>query len=211
MDYQGNTNKDKSKKVERPEKAIEKIVTGEVVVRKKSFGQRFKGIFFGGDFKTAATYVAADVLLPSLRNMLADATKGAVDRVIYGESAYTRRGRAPEYRPRVQYNNPINRATRDPRELSARLPDQPPHPYRQNRHEASEIILASREEAELVLERLIDIVDKYDTASLADLYDLVGLKSDHVDNKWGWTFLNTAQVIQLREGYLLELPPLEVL
>lgn len=208
-DYQSNSNKKKAEKAQLPEKKIEKVVTGEVVTRKKSLMQRFKSVFFGGDFKAAAAFVAADVLRPALRNMMADAGKGAIDRVVYGESAYQRR-RVQEMRPRVQYNNPISRAARDPREV-VYLPDQPPHPYRQNRHEANEIILASREEAELVLERLIDIVDKYDVASLADLYDLVGLPSTHVDNKWGWSFLNNATVTQIREGYLLELPQLEAL
>ena len=71
------------------------------------------------------------------------------------------------------------------------------------------MILASREEAELVLERLLDIISKYEVASLADLYDLTGLPSSHVDNKWGWTYLNNTEIRQVRDGYLLDLPPLE--
>lgn len=210
MDYQGNSNKGKGKQVEKTEKPqIEKVVSGEVVRRERSLGRRFKDVFFGGEFKSAIRYVAADILLPSARNMFADAGKGAIDRMIYGDTGRSR-GRPSHMGPRVSYNNPINRAARDPRERVS-LPDQPPHPYRQSQHEASEIIIASREEAELVLERLIDIVDQYDHASLADLYDLVGLASGHVDNKWGWSYLSNARVTQVREGYLLELPPMEAL
>lgn len=210
MDYQSNSHKNKAQgeKPSKEDKKIEKIVTGEVVEKKKNIGRKFKDIFFGGDFKTAAGYVAGDIILPSLRNMFADAAKGAVDRVIFGESAYSRR-RVHEMRPRVSYNNPIRRDPRDSRTVY--LPDQPPHPYRQNRREANDIIIGNREEAEAVVERLIDIVDQYDEATLADLYELLGLPHNHVDQKWGWTFLKNAEVRQTRDGYLLDLPPLEAL
>lgn len=206
----GNTNKAKEKKIAKETKKVEKVVSSEVTTKKKGVGHRFKSIFFGGDFKNAISFVAADVLLPSLRNMVADATKGAVDRVLYGESHY-QRSRHPEYRTRVNYQNPISRSRTDPRDPRERiyLPDQPPRPFRQGRHEVDDIIIVDRQEAELVVERLIDIVNQYDVASLADLYDLVGIPSTHVDNKWGWTLLTSAEVVQVRDGYMLRLPPLE--
>ena len=42
-----------------------------------------------------------------------------------------------------------------------------------------------------------------------DLYDLTGLPSAHVDNKWGWTYLTNTEIRQIRDGYLLDLPPME--
>ena len=207
MDYDSNSNEKRKKAkaaAERPK--VEKVVTGEVTERKKSLGTKFKGIFFGGDFKSAAHYVAADVLLPAARNMLADATKGAVDRVIYGDTRRPDRydGR-PNYAGRVQYNNPINRAARpDPRDprRSQSMP---------RRNDPAEFVVPDRDEAEQVLDRLIDLVDQYETASLADLYDLLGMRTQNTDYKWGWTNLNSAQIVQLREGYLLQLPELEPL
>ena len=47
------------------------------------------------------------------------------------------------------------------------------------------MILNSRSESELVLESLQDIIDKYDVASVADLYQLVGLPTAYTDNKLG--------------------------
>jgi hypothetical protein len=206
MEYSGNTNK--AKEPPQEEKVIEKIVVGTVIQKPKPLGRRFKDIFLGGDAKTAAQYVVGDVLLPSLRNLIVDMTTKGVERIVFGESSYRRR--PTEYRPRVQYNNPINRM-RDPRELSARLPDQPQRQYRTTRRDFNDIILADRVEAELVIERLIDIIEKYKEVTLADLYDLLGLPSTHVDNKWGWTYLNNAEVRQIRDGYLIDLPPLEEL
>lgn len=197
---------------DKPEKVVEKVVVGEVVTRKRPIGKRFKEVFFGGDFKDAARFVAADVLLPAFRDLLFDAVKEGGRRIIYPLSQQSRR-RPTEYRPRVQYNSPVyrgSRETRDPRDpRGGYLPDQPPHIVRQPRHEVNELILISREEAELVLERLIDIIDKYQVASVADLYDLVGLPTSYVDNKWGWSFLNNVEIRQIREGYLIDLPPVE--
>jgi hypothetical protein len=208
-DYQGPG---KPKKEDSLDKKIEKVISGEVVERKIGLGARFKSIFFGGDFKTTVSYVAADVVFPAIRNMMADASKGAIDRFIYGDSAYPRRRQGSEYRARVQYNNPISRVAVDPRDprRPAYLPDQPPLP-RGTRQDAPEFILQSRDEAELVLERLRDIVDQYEAASVADLHDLLGLPQSHVDQKWGWTMLNTATITQVRDGFLLELPLLESL
>jgi hypothetical protein len=214
MDYQGNPNKDKEKI---PEKKIEKVVTGEVINKPKSIGRKFKDIFFGGELKAAARFVTADVILPAFRDLLVGAVTEGTRRIVYGESMYHRR-RPYEYRPRVSYNNPVSRPyttaysyPRDPRDPRDRpnLPDQPSRSWRQERPESNEIILAQRTDAELVVERLIDIIEKYEVASLADLYDLIGQQSSPIDNKWGWTYLRNVEVRQVRDGYLIDLPPLE--
>lgn len=206
MDYQGNTDKSKLGAQPKPEKNVEKVITGEVITREPSFGKKFKGVFFGGEFKNSMKYIAADVLLPAFRNLIVDATTKGMERIVFGESSYHRR--RPEFRSRVQYNSPVMRQLRDPRER-AYLPDQPPYPYRTARREAHEVILSSREEAEKVLEALIDIVEKYEVASLADLLELCGQPSAHTDNKWGWAYLHNAEIRQIRDGYLLELPTME--
>jgi hypothetical protein len=210
VDYQSNARKSKADKeeVKQPEKQIEKVVTGEVVQKPKTIGRKFKDIFFGGDFKVATKYVAADVLLPALRNLIVDMTSKGIERVVYGESSY--RQRNINYPPRIQYNNPIHRTLpADPRSRGY-LPGQQ-HMPRSDRREINDVILASRAEAELVVERLVDVIDKYEVASLADYYDLLGLPTTHVDNKWGWTFLNNIDIRQVRDGYLIELPALEVI
>jgi hypothetical protein len=201
LDYKGNSHKMREGASSRETKpVIEKVVTGEVVVAKRSFGQKFKGVFFGGEFKNAGRYVIAEVLLPALRNLMVDTTTKGVERMVYGERTHMRR--PTQYSSRTSYSNPMMRRDRP------YLPDQAPI-ARQVRRDTNDLILASRDEATLVLERLIDIVDKYNVASLADLYDLVGLPSSPVDNKWGWTYLNATEIRQVRDGYLLDLPPAE--
>lgn len=203
-DYQSNSDKNKREKVkpEGEEKTIEKVISGEVIKRKPPLGQRFKTIFFGGDAKGASRYIVGDVLLPALRNLVVDMTSKGIERMVYGDRG-PRRPSGFDYRPRIQYHSPIMR--QDPR-MPGRLPDQSP---RSTRRESAELVLSTRDEAELVLERLMDILEKYESVSVADLYDLCGLPSSHVDHKWGWFNLNTTEVRQVRDGFLLDLPPAE--
>ena len=74
------------------------------------------------------------------------------------------------------------------------------------RHDFDEIVLDSRVEAEAVIDRLFDLVSRYESATVADLYEIVGLSSTHIDHKWGWTDLRGAGVSRIRDGYLLDLP-----
>ena len=209
MDYTSNTNKDKEEQP-RPEKNIEKVITGDVVEKPRSVGRKFRNIFFGGNLTVAMKYVAGDILLPAARNMVVDVGRGTLERWVYGESPRSRR--PPEYGSRIQYNRPVYRSPlyHDPRE-PVHLPDQRPRYRSDGRRDPNDIVLASREEAELVVERLMDIVQQYESASLADLYELLGLPSSPVDNKWGWTYLSNLEIRQIRTGYLIELPSMEAL
>lgn len=206
MDYQGNSKKEQDKREAPEKKIVEKVVITEVIQKPKGPGRKFKEVFFGGDAKHAAVFVASDVLLPALRNLIVDmVTKGA-ERLIFGESNYRRRPGGTNYGARYQYQGGTGYSYRpDPRD---RLPLGRPGP-RQVRHEMNDIVIGTKEEAELVVERLTDILNQYEVASLADLYELLGLTPSHVDNKWGWTYLGSVQIRQIRQGYLLELPPLE--
>lgn len=192
-------------KEEKPKKDIQRVVTGDVVERKKPLGRRFKALFSGTEAKGAVHYIISDVMLPALKNLIVDATSKGVERMVYGDAP---RRRYEVGRPRVSYNSAsvVDRYARRP----GMLPDQPPLTQgRQRRQDVGEIILAAREEADIVIERLNDIIDKYEVASVADLHELCGLPSSHIDNKWGWMSLAYANVRQIREGFLIDLPPAE--
>jgi len=203
-DYQGNSKKSKEPK---PEKQLEKVVTGTVIIQKRTLGQKIKDTFVEADIRTVLKYVATDVLLPAARNMIVDASSKGVERLIYGERAI--RSRNFGHGPRITYNDPINRDWtrrdyRDPR-------TSPPGRSRIPRAGRNDYLLQTREEAELVLERMQDVLDMYKVVSVADLNELVGFPTTHIDHKWGWEFLGDAQVRPIREGFLIDLPPAEAI
>lgn len=206
MDYASNAKKDKVVPEEKPDKNIERVTTGEVIVKKKGIGAKFKDVFVMADFKSVAAYVVVDVLLPAAKNMIVDGASKGVERMMYGSASTRQRPYGPSG-PRVTYNQPVNRSYRDVISRSA-APRPEPGP-RNQRNVRDDFILSSREEAELVLERMNDILEQYEIVSVADFNELVGYPAVHTDNKWGWSFLGDVQIRQLREGYLIDLPPAE--
>lgn len=196
MDYAGNSNKEKDKK-NKPEKKIEKVVTGEVIIHKKPLGQKIHDLFIGATMKSVGTYVFSEVLVPAFKDMLFNAVNKGGERLVYGESTY-RRGYGPR-EPRMTYNSPINRGYR---ESEKRYSDRPSQAVSLR----NDYVLASRDEAEGILEQMSTIIDSYDVVSVADLKEMMGLVRSYVDDSWGWTSIIEANVRQIREGYLLDLP-----
>ena len=207
-EFPPNTKRDQEAKTEQQEKkAIEKVVTGEVVKRRTPLGIRFKNVFFGGDFKGSMFWVATEVLLPAAKNMVFDAWSEGGKRVLWGETR--RQGRStgyPGYTPRISYNTPVNRDPRDPRASYS-----PPSPAQRERLDIGQLIFSSREDAEMVIDTLREIIERYQVASVGDLHELMGLSTPYTDNKWGWTNLSQVTIRQIREGYLIELPNPEVI
>lgn len=73
-------------------------------------------------------------------------------------------------------------------------------------NEKLEVILKSRKEAELVLERMRELLIQFGTITVRDVKELVALPFVYLDEKLGWTNLDSAEIKQVRTGYLLLLP-----
>lgn len=204
-EFPSNAHKSKDKTAKpREEKKVERIVQSEVVRRKKPLGRKLSDTFVSGDARSVWAFVAVDVLIPAAKDMIADAVSQGVERMIYGEARSTsrRHGRRPNepYTNYNRYSSPYRRP--DPRE------ERRPQLSRRARanHDFDEIILPTRAEADEVLDRLFDLVSKYESATVADLYDLVGVSGNYTDDKWGWVDLRGAGITRVRHGYLLDLP-----
>lgn len=203
MDFPSNSAKSRFGDGKKPEKNVTKVVTMEVTTRKRPLGARFKDVFIGGESKAALRYVGYEVLLPALRNMIVDTTTKGIERVIYGDAAPRR-----EYgsNTRIAYNSPVSRYGHRPG--YSQSPLNRPTPSR-SRNAEIELLFGSREEAERVLEMMAEIVDTWEFASVADLHELSGLPSVHTDQKWGWSNLTSASVRQIREGFVIDFPPVQ--
>lgn len=187
-------------------KKIERVVQGEVSRRKVSRTKRFTQNVIGGDTQSVWSYVVGEVLIPAGQDMFLDAVKGGFERLIYGESSGPRsrsRGRGGHRDGYVSYNSISSRSrggSRDEprRELSR---------HARSSHNFDEILLKSRVEAEEVLDRMDDMIDRYDHVSVAEFYELCGVDSNFTERKWGWTDISGAGVSRIRSGdYVINLP-----
>lgn len=191
---------------------MEQVATGGVTRKKRSMRKQFSDSFVAGDMKSAMRYAIFDIAFPAARDMVVEMGSSALEKLIFGES----RRRGPMYHPQSGPTGVINYARQSASNYAgSRFTTGPQRAIsREARaaHNFDELVLDERIEAEQVIDRLFDLVSRYGTATVADLYELVGLVSTHVDHKWGWTDLAGAGVSRIRSGYLLDLPdpqPLE--
>ena len=197
-DYPTNNRYEREAKPSRENKNIKRVVNGKVVRKRKQqqgFAAAFQDIF---------GYVAKDVFIPYAKDMVSDAIVQGTDRLLFGES----RNRPAARRTsgggngRVSYN-------RYSKPSAPRRPDPAPRqvPERsRGMHQFDDIILASRIEADEVIDRLYDLLSQYEVVTVADFYELLGISPKYTDENWGWTDLRGATARRVRTGFMLDLP-----
>lgn len=179
-----------------PEKPrFEKAIEGEVVKRREGIASRLGRNFVSEDAGTVVSYVVLEVLLPAAKNMIVEAGQSALERIFYGDDRPRRRGDRQSY---INYQRPG-----EPR----REPDRAASRHARANHDFTVYVLPTRIDAMTIIEKLQYAIDEFKSATVADLYDLLGQSMDFPDYKWGWTNLSEAKVKAVRDGYILDLPP----
>jgi hypothetical protein len=69
-----------------------------------------------------------------------------------------------------------------------------------------EIVLPTKNDAEVVMEHLFQFIVLHDVVSVGDLYEAVGVIGTYEDTKWGWSNLAGSGVKKTPQGYQLVLP-----
>lgn len=201
-------NSNVSKTASAADKKITRVTTADPVRKRRSLRKQFSETFVAGDLRGAVSYVLLDVLLPAAKDMVVEAGSQGIERLIFGETR--RRGlRGPQAGATgyVQYNRMsgptvASRISGPARAMSRAA---------RSRFNFDEIVIESRTEAEEVIDQILEVVSRYGQATVADLYELVGINSTHTDHRWGWVDLHGAGVSRIRGGYLLDLPEPEPL
>lgn len=209
-DFPGNSRRppstDKTANPVDDKKKLDKVITGEVVRRKKPLARRFMDTFFSGDSTSVVGYLGKEVLLPALQNLITDFVTQGIEKAVYGEvrsSGRGIRGNAP--RTHISYDRPSSiRPSSHTAAPPGRRPVTQPSAF-----DIGEIILDSKINAQVVAEKLYETVEEYGSATVGHLNDLLGQTSAYTDHKWGWTDLSTMEIKRIREGYLLVLPEAE--
>jgi hypothetical protein len=211
-DYPANNAASRAPKPEAPElkkvdeKKIEVVVTGGVSRRKKPLSKRFTEMFFGDTLKSAAKYVFETVLLPATKDAIADMLSSGTERILYGDS------RSPSRRAGLRSgrnsSDPVSYNRFHPSSQQAYRREDPRQARNvRDSHDFDDIILATRPEAEIVIGKMFDMIGKYEQASIADLYQMLGITPKYTDERWGWTDFRGAGVQRINGGgYLLDLP-----
>lgn len=175
-----------------PEKKTEKVVTGNVKQRKKSGLSKAGSIFVPGDVDSVKNYIFMDVLVPSIKRAISDIVCNGIN-MLLGEP---NRGKSNSAGAKVSYRQYYQGEER--RDYN--------RPRAQAQYNYDDIIFETRGDAEEVLYRMEELLERFEVVSVADLFDMAGISCNYTDNKYGWTDLRNAHVERVRDGYIINLP-----
>lgn len=197
-DYPSNANGSDRPKVEKP------VVRGSVR-RKSSIFRSVKDEFISEDAPSVGSYILYDILLPALKDLISDIGHGALDMAMGTDSrgrGYGRRGdrRGGSY---ISYNRYY-----DDRDRRKRDRDDERYEVRRRNRDFDEFVFQYREDAEDVLDRMCDYLERFGDVPVSYFYDLCGetVPGDWTSDDWGWTNLAGARVRSVHRGYVIDLP-----
>lgn len=204
-DYPSNSNKSKTEKKDQPhEKKIQKVVSNGVTINKKRFFNKFKNSMVSEDVGTVGEYVVKDIILPTIKDLIFNAARGALEMILYG-NASGRNGRGKNvpynsistnsgvYRYDVSRNNQNNKNNR-----------QPPIDY----FDVNNVGFKTRADAEMVLDSLRTVLEEYPTVSITDFYDAFDTSAPYTANNYGWSNLSgDIKIKPYRGEWYIDFPP----
>lgn len=185
MQYNPNKNKDK-----KPEKKVDKVISGTAKVKKKSELRKVAGRFSEADALDVKSFVIQDIVIPGVKSLLYSAGEGVLNMVFFGGERPNRKKDDGSYGGRY-----IRRSERDRRES------------RKDKIDLDEIVLDTRGEAEDVLDKMYELLSQYNVVSVKDYLDALDISCDYTYDKYGWTSLRNVEICRDRSGgYYLRLP-----
>lgn len=164
-------------------------------VKKRSASSRIKEAFFGTDVVSVKDYVIYDVIIPYVKNLIVEAINSATRMTFLGDARPIKFSRqtGPTHTSMAREYEERNGRTRSrSNTIENRIRD---------------VIFEDEESADAALDYLIEHIQENDDVTLQDFFIYVGAPVLSTDNRWGWTNLSSARIVEMvGEGYFLDLP-----
>ena len=199
-DYKPNSHRFKEEqKIASTEKKVEKVVKGAVKTRKKNELRRFADGIISEDAGKVKSYIFMDVLLPAFKKLVSDIVTDGIDMILYGETGRSKKSSSSSNGSHYVSYSSYSSRDRDRERYSTER--------RRGGFDLDEIIFSSRRDAEDVLTRMEEILDRYPAVTVNDLYEMVDLVAPHTASRYGWTNISSAEVVPVRGGgYVIKFP-----
>ena len=200
--------------VSKEEKHVEKVVKGQAKIRKKTLGEKFSETFLSDEVGDVKSYLVFDVLIPALKDTIFDMFKTGLEMTLFGDSRPKNVQRSNRYGGGSGSHTSYQSYSDHGSSRGGRTWSQSEGRYdRKPSRDFGDIVFPDRADAEHVLSNLVELIDMYGVASVADFKTFAGIKKSWTDDDIGWDALGSAKIIRTREGFILDLPrpvPLEV-
>lgn len=184
------------------------VKSSHVSIKKQSAWKKAKHRIFEQEGAELKEYVVNDVLIPSIKDTISNIVANGIDILLYGEAKHTLNRKQGVLGGSTRYGNYVSYNS-----ISSNKPTGPNNRSRlgssdgiRSRLSLDDFIFQNRREALDILDRMSTILTDYGIVTVADLYDMCGLKTPYTFNNYAWKDLSTAGVSLTRDGYLLNLP-----
>lgn len=185
-----------------------KELKGGIKKKELTFGEKLKRSFVKEDLHDIRDYIIFDMIIPNARKAFFDTIVGTAAQIFgisiprggYSSSSTRLTPHERQYR---DYNSISNNGQR----FSGT------HRTGYDRFYVGDYVFLYKEDAESVLEQLMDICDTYGWVSVATFFDLadpngsIEGRNAYTNNDFGWTSLESASVKFDGNGYFISLPP----
>lgn len=177
---------------------LNRVVTGEVIVREKGLISKLLS-HAGTDADDLTRYLVKEVAVPKLKDLCADLIDKGSKRVIYGVNGV----KTTTISNGITIRNYGAISTQNSTSSSSSTYSLT---QEHSGYDDNAIVLATRSDAEAVLNSLKARLTELTVVSVSDLYRLVGRNTSFTDRNWGWSNLDRAEIVSVRDGWLLKLP-----
>lgn len=211
------------KTVQKPA-AIKPVGTGKL--KKKSLGTKVKETFISTDLPDVKGNIVNDIIVPSAKNMVLDAIRsiasgavGTVEMMLFGRISRgslvgDRRRDYSSIGSRIRYESMSGRS-HSSRELTST--QRASFQFDSIIFEGVEVIDGiernPRQQAQAVIDSMIDHIEMYGYATVRDLYDYANITTrDYTESAYGWRSFSTARPEPVAGGgYIIVCPKPEYL
>lgn len=194
-EYKSNSHRSKELEEQNklPERRTEKVVKGDARRRKQSDLGKIGAVFVSDEIANIKNYILLDVLVPTIKRAISDIVCNGIN-MLLGEPT---RSKSSLQGAKVSYRSYYDQQN-DRRDYA--------RPRAQLNYSYDDVIFDNRGDAEEVLDRMEELLERFDVVTVADLFDMAGISGNYTDNKYGWTDLRNAHVERTRDGYIIRLP-----
>lgn len=197
-DYKPNSHRFKSEQNNasaNDRKKLDRITTGKV--KKPSEFAKLKKAFISEDVPNLKEYIVMDVLIPAARRTISDVITNVTE-MLFGGSGKSRSSISGGVSYRSYYDTKKDdRHYKNGSESS------------QKKYLCDDVVIPTRGEAEEILERMEECIDTYGRVSVADFYDLADITCEYTDNNYGWKSVRNANIVRVRDGFVIKFPRVE--
>lgn len=191
-------------KEEKKEKIQPVVKKADVVSTKKPLSKKFAETFIEEDVADVKSYILMDVIIPGIKNTILDVLSMMFFREPYRGQRGGSRDDHYDYSARYKYRGSSN--------SRSRRRDRDDDEYQQDdKTDYRNIILRNRSDAEEVVDQMRKRIRQYDTASIADLFDLIDVSGKYTDNNWGWDREEDIGIRRVSQGYLIDVSEAKLL